>query len=160
MTTRITAIVELQVRDARLTDIDRIIGLLERAEPGSGQTDLTKAADLLRQLVYLPNAAVVVALDGKLVVGAAVLGLRPSVAAQGLVGTVDLLLTESGHELDGVTEALLEELVRSARNKGCVTLEGAQPEDPADIARWERLGFSEAGQRLSRSLARAQTTAR
>ena len=151
---------ELQVRDARLTDIDRITSMLERSDSDAAGGGVGNAADLLRQLVYLPNAAVIVALDGRLVVGAAVLGLRPSVAARGLVGTVDLLLTEPGHELDGVTEALLMELVRSARNKGCVSLDGAMPHDPADVARWERLGFREAGQRLSRSLARAQTPAR
>lgn len=151
---------ELQVRDARLTDIDRITSMLERSDSHTATNGVGNAADLLRQLVYLPNAAVIVAVDGRLVVGAAVLGLRPSVAAGGLVGSVDLLLTEPGHELDGVTEALLQELVRSARNKGCVSLDGALPEDPADLARWERLGFREAGQRLSRSLARTQTPAR
>lgn len=151
---------ELQVRDARLTDIDRITSMLERSDSHAAGDGVSNAADLLRQLVYLPNAAVIVALDGRLVVGAAVLGLRPSVAAGGLVGSVDLLLTESGHELDGVAEALLMELVRSARNKGCVSLDGALPDDAADVARWERLGFREAGMRLSRSLARTQTPAR
>lgn len=151
---------ELQVRDARLTDIDRITGLIERADPGTTSTELARAADLLRQLVYLPNAAVIVALDGRLVVGAAVLGLRPSVAARGLVGAVDLLLVEPGHELDGVADALLEELVRSARNKGCMTLDGAMPDDPAEVARWERFGFAEAGVRLSRSVARSTAATR
>jgi GNAT superfamily N-acetyltransferase len=159
-TTRITAIVELQLRDARLTDIDRITGLLERAQPDTSGADPAKAADFLRQLVYLPNAAVLVALDGRSVVGAAVLALRPSVSAGGLVGTVDLLLVEPGHELERVGEALLEELVRSARNKGCLYIDGAAPEDPAEQAAWERLGFTETGARLSRSLARQRATAR
>ena len=151
---------ELQVRDARLTDIDRITGLMERADAGTTSAELGKAADLLRQLVYLPNAAVIVALDGRLVVGAAVLGLRPSVAARGLVGSVDMLLVEPGHELDGVAEALLEELVRSARNKGCMTLDGAMPQEPAEHALWERLGFVETGARLSRSVARSPAATR
>lgn len=151
---------ELQVRDARLTDIDRITSMLERSDSHAATGATGSAADLLRQLVYLPNAAVIVAVDGRQIVGAAVLGMRPSVASGGLVGSVDLLLTEPGHELDGVAEALLLELVRSARNKGCVSLDGALPDDPADLARWEKLGFREAGLRLSRSLARTQTPAR
>jgi ribosomal protein S18 acetylase RimI-like enzyme len=152
--------VELQLRDARLTDIDRITALMELAGPGAGRAELGNAADLLRQLIYLPNAAVIVAVDGRLVVGVAVLSLRPSVAQRGLVGTVDLLVVEPGHEMDGVAEALLEELVRSARNKGCASLDGAMPDDAAELARWERLGFVEAGTRLSRSLARTGATAR
>jgi predicted N-acetyltransferase YhbS len=159
-TTRITAIVELQLRDARLTDIDRITGLLERAQPDTSRADTAKAADFLRQLVYLPNAVVLVALDGRSVVGAAVLALRPSVSAGGMVGTVDLLLIEPGRELERVGDSLLEELVRSARNKGCLYIDGAVPEDPAEQAAWERLGFSETGARFSRSLARQRTTAR
>lgn len=151
---------ELQVRDARLTDIDRITGLLERARADVTASELAQAADLLRQLVYLPNAAVIVALDGRLVAGAAVLALRPSVAAGGLVGTVDLLLVEPGHEPDGVVESLLAELVRSARNKGCLSMDAPLPDEPAELARWERFGFAEAGLRVSRSLARTRAAAR
>lgn len=151
---------EFQLRDARLTDIDRITRLLERAQPDTSGADLAKAADFLRQLIYLPNAAVVVALDGRSVVGTAVLALRPSVYAGGLVGTIDLLLVEPGHELERVGDALLGELVRSARNKGCVSIDGAMPENPAEQAAWERLGFAESGARLSRSLAHQRATAR
>lgn len=144
---------ELQVREARLTDIDRVRSLLERADEAWHADELSTAADLLRQLVYLPNAAVIVALDGRILLGLAVLSLRPSVSAGGLVGTVDLLAVEAGHEFAGVRETLINELVRSARNKGCVLIEAAQPEEPADVARWEELGFAEASPRLNRSLA-------
>lgn len=159
-TTRITAIVELQVRDAKLTDIERITSLIERAQAVTTAAGLATAADLLRQLVYLPHAAVVVALDGRQIVGSAVLALHPSVSAGGLVGTIDLLLVEPGHELDGIADRLLEELVRSARNKGCVSIDGPVPDDRAEVARWERLGFVETGIRLSRSLARTRAAAR
>lgn len=151
---------ELQVREARLTDIDRVLGLIERADVHWSGAELGTVADLLRQLIYLPNAAVLLAHDGRLLLGVAVLALRPSVSDGGLVGTIDLLAVEPGHELSGVTETLINELASSARNKGCVLIEATQPEDPAEVARWESLGFTEAGARLSRSLAALRAGAR
>jgi len=152
--------VELQVREARLTDIDRIRSLIERTDRRWSADDLSAAADLLRQLVYLPNAAVVVALDGRQVLGMAVLSLRPSVAAGGLVGTLDILAVEPGHESAGVAEALINEVVRSARNKGCMLVEATPPDEPAEWGRFEKLGFKDAGTRLSHSLAAQRAPAR
>lgn len=145
---------EVQLRDARLTDIERVIGLIERADSRWSDEQLTSAADVLRQMVYLPNASLLVALDGRMVIGVAVLSLRPSVSAGGLIGTVDLLAVEPGHEEDGVIEALLRELIRSARNKGCVLLEGSAPSEPAELERWETAGFTEAGPLLRCPLVR------
>jgi N-acetylglutamate synthase-like GNAT family acetyltransferase len=147
--------VELQLRDARLTDIDRVISLVERADSRWSTEQLTNAADLLRQMVYLPNTSVLVANDGRMLVGVAVLALRPSVSAGGLVGTVDLLCIEPGYERDGVVETLLTELIRSARNKGCTVLEGAIPTEPAELARWEAAGFTESGPQLRCPIVRA-----
>jgi N-acetylglutamate synthase-like GNAT family acetyltransferase len=150
--------VEVQLRDARLTDIDRIASLIEHADSRWTLEQLTNAAEVLRQMVYLPNSSLLVALDGRMLVGVAVLALRPSVSAGGLVGTVDLLCVEPGHDDEGVVEALLAELIRSARNKGCVVLEGAVPGDPADLAHWEAAGFEETGPRLRCPLVRAAVT--
>jgi len=147
--------VEVQLRDARLTDIDRVIGLIERADPRWSLEQLTNAAEVLRQMVYLPNTSLLVALDGRMLVGIAVLALRPSVSAAGLVGTVDLLAVEPGREDEGVIEAMLAELIRSARNKGCSLLEGNVPTEPAELERWEAAGFAEAGPRLRCPLVRA-----
>lgn len=146
---------ELQVREARLTDIDRITGVIERADPRWTLNRLADAADVLRQIIYLPNGSLIVALDGRMVVGVAVLALRPSVAAGGLVGSIDLLAVEPGHELDGVFEALLGETIRASRNKGCIVLESEPPDDAAMLSRWEGAGFSEAGPRLRCPLVRA-----
>lgn len=145
---------QLQVREARLTDIDRIIGLLERADARWTVEKLNAAADVLRQMVYLANTALVVAVDGRQILGVAVLALRPSVNAGGLVGAVDLLAVEPGHEPDGVVEALLGDLLRQARNKGSVVLEGDAPSAATELARWEALGFSEAGPRMRCELVR------
>jgi GNAT superfamily N-acetyltransferase len=149
------ASVELQVREARLTDIDRVIGLIERADPSWTLDRLRDAADVLRQRLVLPNGLLIVALDGRMVVGAAVLAIRPSVHAGGIVGAIDLLAVEPGHELDGVIEALLRELMRAARNKGCLFLESELPQEGAAVARWEQVGFTESGPRLRYPLTRA-----
>lgn len=140
--------VEYQVRDGRLTDIDQVSDLIQRSDSSWTADGLSVAADLLRQLLYMPSASVFVALDGRQVVGAAVLSLRPSVTARGLVGTVDLLVVEPGRELGGPAEPLLAEVVRSARNKGCGVVESAPPAEPALLAQMERFGFAEGETRL------------
>ena len=99
----------------------------------------------MRQLVYLPQASIVVAEAQRVVVGGAILALRPSVRAGGYVGTIDLLVVDPEHDADRITEALLEELLRSASNKGCTVVEAERPDDPAALARWARMGFAEAG---------------
>jgi GNAT superfamily N-acetyltransferase len=112
-----------------------------------GQLD---AADVLRQLVFLPHASVLVAERRRDVVGGAVLAIRPSVRAGGYVGTIDLLVVDPSAAGDSVTELLVEEAVRSAANKGCATVEAPQPDEPAEQARWARLGFAPQDTRLAR----------
>lgn len=149
---------EFQVRDARLTDIERISALIERTDSRWGSAELHQAADLLRQLVYLPNAQVLVAVENKPVVGVAILALRPSVSANGLVGALDLLAVEPGSGADEITAALLREVVRAARNKGCRELEVTVSDDQTEQMRWERLGFRASGQRMVHALARVPVT--
>jgi hypothetical protein len=108
------------------------------------------AADILRQLVFLPHASVLVAERRRELVGGAVLAIRPSVRAGGYVGTIDLLVADPSAEVDAVTELLVEEAVRSAANKGCATVEAPQPDEPAEQARWARLGFEPQDTRLAR----------
>lgn len=108
------------------------------------------AASLLRQLVYLPQASIFVAETQRVVVGGAVLALRPSVRARGFVGTIDLMVVDPDHDADRVTDALLEELIRSASNKGCTLVEAARPDDPDAAERWTRQGFGPAGPRIQR----------
>jgi predicted N-acetyltransferase YhbS len=152
--------VEYLVRAARVTDIDRIVALRdERGRHDRGESPLD-AADLLRQLVYLPQASVVVAEAQRHIVGGAVLALRPSVMAGGYIGTIDLLVVDPGHDADRVTEALVEELLRSASNKGCSVVETVRPGDPMERTRLEKLGFGEAGPRLQRNVTAAGAAAR
>jgi len=141
--------VEYLVRPARITDIDRLAALGGEQIRPSGRGSLD-AGDLLRQLVYLPNASLFVAEARREIVGGALLVLRPSVVAGGYVGTVDLLVVGQGHDGDRVTDSLLEEVFRSAGNKGCSVVEMTKPSDPVDLARLERVGFAPAGPLLAR----------
>jgi GNAT superfamily N-acetyltransferase len=152
--------VEYLVRAARVTDIDRLVALGGGDLTDDGDAHPLDAADLLRQLVYLPQASIFVAESQRVVVGGAVLALRPSVRAGGFVGTIDLLVVDPGHDAERVTDALLEEVIRSARNKGCTQVEATRPDDPAALGRWAALGFIPADPRIQRPVAAVGTTSR
>lgn len=144
---------EYLVRTARITDIDRLVALSDAEIRSSDAAGALVPADLLRQLVYLPQASIFIAELRREVVGGAVLALRPSVRAGGFVGTVDLLVVDPDHDVERVADALIEEVLRSARNKGCSVVEAALPQDPAARTRWERHGFTESGPRTERQVA-------
>jgi predicted N-acetyltransferase YhbS len=152
--------VEYLVRAARVTDIDRVVALSDAALESARAESPLGAADLMRQLVYLPQASVVVAETQRVVVGGAVLALRPSVSSGGYVGTIDLLVVDPEYDADRITEALLEELLRSASNKGCVVVEAERPDDDETLARWSRMGFGASNQRIQKSVAAAGFAAR
>src|SRR3954452_3937674 len=148
-----SARVEYLVRPARITDIERIVALSGGSVRGSGDAGPLNSADLLRQLVYSPLASIFIAEARREVVGGAVLALRPSVRAGGYVGAVDFVVVDPDHDADRVTDALLEEVLRSASNKGCSVVEAALPDDPAERTRLERHGFIEASPRAERRVA-------
>jgi hypothetical protein len=142
-----SARVEYLIRPARITDIERLVALgggNVRPSDGGGALD---SGDLLRQLVYSPLASIFVAEARREVVGGAVLALRPSVRAGGYVGAVDFVVIDPDHDADRVSDALLEEVLRSASNKGCSVVEAALPDDPAERGRLERHGFVESAPR-------------
>jgi len=147
--------VEYTVRAARITDIDRFVALSGERIGARGSGTALDAADLLRQLVYLPHASVLVAERRREIVGGAILAIRPSVRAGGYVGTIDLLVVAPTMDADDVTGSLLEEALRSAANKGCASVEAPRPDDPTERARWERQGFDELGPLMGRVLAPA-----
>jgi GNAT superfamily N-acetyltransferase len=150
--------VEYQVRAARITDIDRLVALAEGTlRSDDGEAPLV-AADLLRQLVYLPQATVYVVDGRRGLAGGAVLALRPSVRAGGFVGTVDLLVVDPEADADGITRALLEEILRSAGNKGCTLVEAPRPEAPEVRDRWSRMGFRDAGPHIEHNVATVRAT--
>ena len=152
--------VEYQIRAARVTDIDRLVALSDGIGVSANGTSTLDSGDLLRQLVYLPQASVFVAEAARQVVGGAVLALRPSVRSGGYVGTIDLVVVDRDHDTDRVTAALLEEAIRSAKNKGCTIVEAHRPDDPTAVARWTAQGFVDSGPTISRSVTAAGRTAR
>jgi hypothetical protein len=152
--------VEYLVRAARVTDIDRLVAMSDGDLRVAHDASPLDAADLLRQLVYLPQASVFVAESQRVVVGGAVLALRPSVRAGGFVGTIDLLVFDPDHDADRVTDALIEEVVRSASNKGCTIVEAIRPDDPTALGRWAAMGFAPAGPRIQRTVAAVGSTTR
>jgi GNAT superfamily N-acetyltransferase len=152
--------VEYLIRPARVTDIERLVALSGVSGSSIAASGSLNSGDLLRQLVYLPQASIFIAEARREVVGGAVLALRPSVRAGGFVGAVDLIVVDPDHDADRVTDALLEEILRSASNKGCSWVEATQPSDPADLARLERSGFAPAGPTLRRPVAAAGAVAR
>ncbi|MFL5757258.1 MAG: hypothetical protein ACJ77N_13285 [Chloroflexota bacterium] len=65
-----------------------------------------------------------------------------------------------GQPVHPLQVSILEDLIRSAGNKGTAAVEAATPDDPADLARWERQGFGFAGPLLRRSVAAVGAAAR
>jgi N-acetylglutamate synthase-like GNAT family acetyltransferase len=134
--------VEYLVRQARITDVDRLYALCaEKGAVPGGETPID-AISLLRQLVYLPNASVAVAEANHQMVGGAVLGLRPSVRSGGFVGTIDVLVV--GPDLDGekIADLLIEEMLHSARRKGCTSVEVMLTSDAEHLSSWQSHGFT------------------
>jgi len=82
--------------------------------------------------------------------GGAILALRPSVEAGGFVGTADVLVVGQGYDTEEVADALIDEMLRSARNKGCVTVEVMLANNAALRACWQRHGFTEAATHIYR----------
>jgi len=121
--------------------------LLERQ--GIGEPHVEGVSDLLRQLIYLPNATVIAALVGKQVAGTAVLCIRPSIRQGGLVGTIDILAIDPdiADQTQPVGPMLLAEALRSARNKGCVRVEAGDPESVPGRDLWAANGFLDGGPR-------------
>ncbi|MDQ3880458.1 MAG: hypothetical protein M3295_05245 [Chloroflexota bacterium] len=149
---------EFHVRSARVTDIDQAIRVLMRARPDPGPA--ADAADMLRQLMYLPSATALVAVAERRILGVGVLAMRPSVRSASFIGSVDELTVLAADEIgpDGdvvrvdVARRLLEQLLKSARNKGCGEAEVTDPVAKADPAFWKEMGFTRRGVRLSRQL--------
>ena len=70
-----------------------------------------------------------------------------------------LLVVDARHDADRVTGLLLEELLRSARNKGCTVVEATPPADGSLPTAWERHGFRTADERIECRIAADRASA-
>jgi hypothetical protein len=143
--------VEYVVRQAKITDIDRLYALCADKGVTPGGDAPVDAIGLMRQLVYLPNASVALVETGRQLAGGAVLGLRPSVRVGGFIGTVDLLVVADGHDGAKVADLLIEEMLHSARRKGCTSVEVMLSADSEFISSWHDHGFSRAAANVYRA---------
>ncbi len=133
---------EYLVRQARITDVDRLYALCaEQGDVPDGDSPMDSIG-LLRQLVYLPNASVALVEANRQVAGGAVLGLRPSVKTGGFVGTIDVLVIANGYDGEKVADLLIEEMLLSAKRKGCTAVEVMLASDAAYFSSWQAHGFS------------------
>ncbi len=142
---------EYLVRQARITDVDRLYALCAQKGAVPGGDSPIDAIGLLRQLVYIPNASVAIAEAGRQMVGGAILGLRPSVRNGGFVGTIDLLVVTDGVDEEKVADLLIEEMLHSARRKGCASVEVLVGPDSAYVSSWLGHGFARVAANLHRA---------
>jgi hypothetical protein len=155
--------VEYHVRSARLTDVDPALRILlsDTTDPDE-QRD---GADRLRSLLFLPAATVVVAEIGRALVGAGVLAIRPSIRPGPFVGVIDALGVVGQAEIAervaadadapdrlDIGHSVIENLVGSARNKGCASVEVTDPLASAEPDLLESSGFERRGALLSRAI--------
>jgi len=143
--------VEYLVRQARITDIDRLYALCAEKGAVPGGDSPIDAIGLMRQLVYLPNASVALAEAGRQLAGGAVLGLRPSVRAGGFVGAIDLLVVADGHDTETVADLLIEEMLHSARRKGCTSVDVMLTPESEHYSNWLGHGFTKTAQNTYRA---------
>ena len=150
---------EYLVRQARITDVDRFYALCAEKGAVPGGDSPMDAIGLLRQLVYLPGASVALAEGNRQLAGGAVLGLRPSVRTGGFVGTIDVLVVANGHDGEKVTDLLIEEMLLSARRKGCTSVEVMLTPDVEHFSSWQGHGFTKSATNTYRApvAARSQT---
>ena len=152
--------VEYTIRPARITDIDRFaaIGRLGDDRVGSRLARCRGPASP----ACLPAARERARRRGATRArGRGVLVLRPSVTRRRLRGRVDFLVVAPDHDADRVTESLLEELLRSASNKGCSDRRsGSCPPTPRTSPAWSAPGSPPPGRPpASRSAAGSEPAA-
>jgi hypothetical protein len=154
--------VEYHVRSARLTDVDTAMRLLMRDDDAPDQR--RGDADRFRSLLFLPAATVLVAEAERRVVGVGVLSIRPTVRTGAFVGVIDELglegepgratraMATNATGRSEIGSSILEQLISSARNKGCARVEVTDPLAAAESALLKGAGFERRGALLSRAI--------
>ena len=154
---------EYHVRAARLTDVDPAIRLLLK-DDAIDDEEWRDNSDRLRSLLFVPSTTVIVAEAERRVIGLGVLSIRPSVRSGPFVGVVDeLAMTSVDEEGSSAGKAgaarrmevacsIIEQLVTSARNKGCTRVEVTDPLASAEPSLLKQAGFAKRGVLQSRAI--------
>jgi hypothetical protein len=154
---------EYHVRTARLTDVEPSLHILLR-DATVHDDEWRDDSDRLRSLLFVPSATVVVAEAERRVIGLGVLSIRPSVRSGPFVGVIDeLAATSEGRDANTADESdaarriaigrsIIEQLISSARNKGCTRVEVTDPLASAEPSLLAEAGFANRGALLSRAI--------
>ncbi len=154
---------EYHVRAARLTDVEPAIRILLKDTAVDDEVRRDDS-DRLRSLLFIPSATIVVAESERRVIGLGVLSIRPSVRSGPFIGVIDALATAPADvegSAPGKADAarrmsigcsMIEQLVTSARNKGCTRVEVTDPLASAEPSLLKQAGFAKRGVLQSRAI--------
>jgi GNAT superfamily N-acetyltransferase len=140
---------DLAIRDARLDDSAAIAALLDQL---GYPTDPAAVGPRLERLRVVGDRVVVAEVDG-VVAGLAHLQVTPAIERARPAAKIAALVVDEAHRGSGVGRALMEELEREARARGCELLFLTTAARRSDAhAFYERVGLEETGRRYSRTL--------
>lgn len=141
---------EVTIRDARLADAQALASLVSQlGYPASAEA----MADRLRRITQSDADRLVVAeLDGS-VAGLAALHVSLSIEYDEPAAKLSAIVVDQAHRRRGVDEALVNEMEREARARGCCLVfvtSAARREDAH--AFYRSLGFQKTGSRFAKAL--------